>query len=338
MKRVGRLDACMHEMTADALQRDLLSAYGSLLERRARRRRALRTAAVASALVLVLAGAAFGTAALLGWPAPAHVKKELAAVDQGLPADLRLNPDVEHARAVASTESATLYAANLAGGGSCTEIVTAGDRSRGATCTTAAQLASRALDVALPSDDGAGPDALVTLGGRINNASGTSLEIIYVDGSSDRIPLGDDRYFLFEVPLGQRASVRASGFELVARRTDGSVIGRTTIPASWDDAAVPDEEAPLYVSTRSDESDFTKVYGLEGHVGAAGAETLELDYGDAAPVQIPLRTDGSFEYTLPAGRIDDFMQPRTLVARDRQGRVVASTTVAAVAYWRGRGR
>jgi hypothetical protein len=103
-------------MTADALQQDLVSAYASLLERRARRGRQLRAATLACVAVLVLAGAAFGTAALLGWPAPEHVKKDLAAVDQGLPADLRLNPDVEHARAVASTGSSTLYAADLAPG------------------------------------------------------------------------------------------------------------------------------------------------------------------------------------------------------------------------------
>ena len=97
-------------------------------------------------------------------------------------------------------------------------------------------------------------------------------------------------------------------------------------------------EAPHYVRTPSDESAFTKVYGLEGHVGAPGARTIELDYGDGTSVSIPLREDGSHEYTVPVGRIDDFMQPRTLVARDAKGDVVATAPVAAVAYWRGRDR
>jgi hypothetical protein len=322
----------------DALRDDLLAAYGGLLAQRRRRLRLARTAAIASAAGLVLAGAGLGAAALFGWPAPLHVKEELAAVDRGLPADLRLNPDVEHARAVASTGSSTLYAASLRDGGSCTEIVTAGERGRGATCTTGAELASRPLDVTLPFDDGAAADAPLVLGGRINVEADASLELLYTDGSSDPVPLGDDRYFVFEVPAAHRASVRSSGFALIARDRDGSVVARTTVPADWDDPAIPDEQAPLYVSTRSDESDFTKVYGLEGHVGAAGAATLELDYGDGTHTAIPLHPDGSYEYMLPPERVDDFMQPRTLVARAANGRVVASATVAAVAYWRARER
>jgi len=325
-------------LTEDALRSDLLAAYGGLLARRRHRLALVRGVAVCSLAVLALAGAAFGTAALLGWPAPPHVKKEIAAVDQGLPADLRLNPDVEHARAVAATETATLYAASLRDGGSCTEMVTGGDRGRGATCTTGAQRGWRPLDVTMPSDDQAGPDSPVVVGGRVNAEAGASLHVLYADGSTDPFPLGDDRYFLFEIPAAHRASVHASGLELVAEDAHESVVGRATVPADWDDPAVPDEQAPLYVSTRSDESDFTKVYGVEGHVSAAGAARLELDYGDGMRVSIALQPDGSYEYAVPADRIDDFMQPRTLSALDDHGRVVASAAVAAVAYWRGRDR
>lgn len=325
-------------MTDDALRSDLLVAYSGLLSRRRRRRALARGVVVCSLGVLVLAGAAFGTAALLGWPAPPHVKKEIAAVDQGLPADLRLNPDVEHARAVAATETATLYAASLHDGGSCTELVTAGDRGRGATCTTGAQADSRPLDVTMPFDDEAGPDSPVAVGGRVNAESGTSLQVVYADGSREAIPFGDDRYFLFEIPAAHRASVHASGLELVARDEHGAVVARGTVPADWDDPAVPDEQAQLYVSTRSDESDFTKVYGLEGHVGAAEAARLELEYGDGTRVLIPLQADGSYDYTVPADRYGDFMQPRQLIALDNGGQVVASAWVAAVAYWRGQER
>jgi len=294
--------------------------------------------AIASALALALTGAGFGAAALFGWPAPQHVKNEIAAVDRGLPADLRLNPDVEHARAVAATETATLYAASLHDGGSCTEIVTAGDRSRGATCATGSQINSRPLDVTMPFDDRAGADSPVVVGGRVNVEAGTSLEVRYADGSSDAIPIGDDRYFLFEIPSAHRASVHSSGLELMARDEQGSVVARGTVPGDWDDAAVPDEQAPLYVSTRSDESDFTKVYGLEGHASAPGAVRLELDYGDGARVSIPLQSDGSYLYTVPSDRVGDFMQPRELSALDEHGHIVASTRVAAVAFWRGHER
>jgi hypothetical protein len=324
-------------MVTDALRHDLIAAYGSHLEQRRRRRRLARATAIACAGGLVLAGAGLGAAALLGWPAPAHVKQELAAVDRGLPTDLRLNPDVENARAVAATASATLYAASLRDGGSCTEIVAAGERGRGATCTTGAQLAARALEMTVPSDN-ADPQGPVVVGGRINAASGASLETVYADGSTETVELGDDRYFLFEVPPAHRASVHESGLELIARDGGGTVVGRARLPADWDDPAVPDEQSPLYVSTRSDESDFTKVYGLEGHVGAAGAATLQLDYGDGTHAAIPLQPNGSYEYTVPPGRVDDFMRPRTLVARAADGRVVATATVAAVAYWRARER
>ena len=115
-------------------------------------------------------------------------------------------------------------------------------------------------------------------------------------------------------------------------------MARSSVPPDWDDEAVPDEAVPLYVGTRSDESDFTKVYGLEGHVSAPDAVSLELDYGDGDTARIPVRGDGSFEYTVPPNRVDDFMQPRTVVARNDAGEVVASRPVAAVAYWRGRER
>jgi hypothetical protein len=320
------------EVIHDALHHDLLGAYGARLAR-ARHRKLI--CAFAAAGALVLAGAAVGASALFGWPAPPHVKQEIAAVDQGMPADLRLNPDVEHARAVAATESATLYAAALRDGGSCTEIVTPGERGRGATCS---KPSAEALEVTMPFDDEAGPDAPVVVGGRVNVATGSSLRVRYHDGAGDEIPLGDDRYFLFEIPAEHLASVHEDGLELTAQDEQASVVGRVTIPADWDGPAVADDQAPLYVSTRSDASDFTKVYGLEGHVSAAGAARLELEYGDGTRTVIPIEADGSYEYAVPASRVEDFMQPRHLVALDEQGQEVASAWVAAVAYWRSRER
>src|SRR3954463_15449726 len=115
----------------ELLGTDLVVAYGRLIERRRQRRRRARGGLIGVVGALALAGTAFGAARVLGWPAPEHVRNDLSAVDQGLPADLRLSPDVSHARAVASTGDVTLYAASLKGGGYCTEIVTPGDRGRG---------------------------------------------------------------------------------------------------------------------------------------------------------------------------------------------------------------
>ena len=200
----------------DALGHDLLTAYSQLLVRRARRRRTVLVSTVAVAGVLVLGTAALGAAHLLGWPAPEHVRKDIAAVNRGLPEDLRLNPDVEHARAVAATANGTLYAASLKDGGSCTEIVTAGERGRGATCSTAADREQQPIGLVAPFDDGAGPDAPIVLGGRVNDPDASSLEAVYGDGTHEQVALGDDRYYLLEVPADDRASVHESGMELVA--------------------------------------------------------------------------------------------------------------------------
>jgi len=69
-------------------------------------------------------------------------------------------------------------------------------------------------------------------------------------------------------------------------------------------------------------------------VGAPAAVKLELSYGDG-DVTIAIAPDRSFDYTVPPEHVDDFMQPRALRALDGEGHVVASTYVAAVAYWRG---
>jgi hypothetical protein len=125
--------------------------------------------------------------------------------------------------------------------------------------------------------------------------------------------------------------------KLIVRDSDGTVRAQTSIPADWDGPAVSDKTRPLFVSTRSDSSDFTKVYGIEGHVGAPGAVSLELQYLDGAKATIPIENGGYF-YTVPSSRVDDFMRPQGMVALDRDGNVVAQAPVAAVAYWAGRER
>lgn len=320
----------------EALESDLLAGYTKFVARKQRSRRLAGVAAVAAAAALMLAGAAFGAAALLGWPAPAHVKQDLAAVDKGLPADLRLNPDVESARAVASDGSATLYAASLRDGGSCSELVTDSNRARGATCETAADQAAHPLDLVAP-DEQAGPNTSIVLGGRITTPTAESLEAQYADGSTDAVKLGSDGYFVFVVPGAHQSSVHSSGLEMVARDHEGATVARSVLPADWDDPAVSDDQAPLYVSTRSDESDFTKVYGIEGHVSAPGVVKLELAYADGSTALIPV-ADGSFDFAIPSEHIGDFMQPRLLRALNTDGVTVTTTEVAAVAYWRGHER
>ena len=317
----------------DAVWADLRDGIERLVARRRRRQRRMIVAATLASGLLAAVSTAVGASKLLGWPAPEHVRQDIASVDAGLPADLRLNPDVQNARAVAATHATTLYAADLSDGGHCTEIVTGEGRGRGAICRTAADLAQEPIEVTLPSDDNTAARGPVTLAGRVN-VDARRLEVGYGDITRD-IPVGEDGYFVFDVPDGDRAIAHSSDLVVSVRGTNGRVLARVVIPNSWDEPAVPDERAPLYVSTRSDERDFTKVYGLEGHVSAQGATKLELRYDDGTVAAIPIDAHGSFLYLIPASRSGSFMRPQGVVALDARGNVVARAVVAAVAYWRG---
>jgi hypothetical protein len=317
----------------EELGADLRSGIEGLIARRRLRRRLLVAVSTVASAALVAGGVAVGASQLFGWPAPGNVRNDIAGVDRGLPEDMRLNPDVQNARAVAATDSSTLYAADLRDGGHCTEIVTDGARGRGAVCRTAAELSQQPVELTLPSDAGANASTPITIGGRLNIPA-RRVEMTY-GGFADEIPLGDDNYFVFDVPAGRLAAGHASALVVVARDDKGRVVARATVPNDWDAPAVSDERQPLFVSTRSSESDFTKVYGIEGHVGAEGADHLELTYDDGETVQIPIDAGRSFLYTVPPSRVGAFMRPQLLVARNSRGKVVAEARVAAVAFWRG---
>jgi hypothetical protein len=321
------------------LEKDLTLGYAALLERRRRRARARHIALAVTATALAVTAAAAASIRLFGWPAPAHVKADIAAVDQGMPEDLRLRPDVERARAVAQSGDSTLFVADLKGGGHCYEIVTFGDRGRGATCRTAGDLMAQPLELTLPSDDSGLDTAPVTVGGRINLKNASRLRVRYGPaGATNQIPLGADGYFVFNVPEEHRADAHRSALFFSAANDKGVVLASATVPADWDGPAHADTEQPIFVNTRSDSNDFTKVYEISGHVNIDGAVELELSYRDGAQAKIPLQAHNDYSYVVPAGRIDDFMVPQTLSARDRLGHVLAQASVAAVAYWHGRNR
>ena len=222
-------------------------------------RRPARIALVAGLLV-VGGGVAAGAAAILGQPAPRAVKHDLKSVDAGLPADLALNPDAQGARAVASNGSSTLYAATLKDGGYCMELVVGG-RARGAVCTTAAQ--EQPIGLTVPFGDPAINSSPITAGGRVNASAATTLSIRFPDATEASVPLGEDGFFVYDVPADKLASVHRGGFVLVARDADGAEVGEAPLPADFD-GGPRDEDQPLFVSTISDGSDLTKVLGVEG--------------------------------------------------------------------------
>ncbi len=252
-----------------------------------------------------------------------------------MPADLRYNPDLANARAVAATRSAALYAADLRDGGYCIEVATEGDRPRGGTCVHSSASTDQPIEVIAPIP--ANEDAPLLVGGHLNGANLTTLRVRYTQNTSQVVTLGLDRYFLLEVPGDQRAIALDDGLELLGLDADGRVAAHVSVPPLRDDDdAKLDEKQPIFVSTVSDGSDFTLVLGIEGRVNVNGFATLELTYPDRTTVAIPT-THGSYRFNLPTDRRDDFARAfGVLTARDSSGRPLATAPVASVAAWRAR--
>jgi hypothetical protein len=302
-----------------------------------RRGRRSRLVAVAVAAVLV-GGAAAAAAAVLGRPAPDPVRAHLAELDRGMPPDLRYNPNLDNARAVAATASGALYAADLPDGGYCIETTSAYDQPRGATCLRGPQASVRPVEVLapIPPND----QAPLLIGGRLNGADLKTLEVAYGGGAASPIRLGLDRYFLIQVPATDQATALADGVQLIALNSHRQVAARVPVPPLRDNdpqGNAHDRQQPIYISTISDATDFTLVFGIEGQVNLPGYTTLELTYPDGSVVRIPTDTHGGYNFSLPPDRRDDFARSfGVLTARNAAGQALDTAPVGSVAAWRAR--
>ncbi len=317
---------------ADAVLRTIVSSEIPVVDDKASHHRVARVLLLAAALVLAAAaGAAAGE--ILGQPAPATVQRDIANVDEGMPADLRLNPDVQDARLAAVAGEASLYSATLADGGYCFEIVTVAEGPRGAVCTPGPSVGSLPIEITAPFIDPITASSPIVVGGRVNVAAST-LEARFADGATEPIALGADGFYLVVVPADELARAHANGFELQARDATGLVTGSSSVPPS--DTRSPqatDRLMPIFVSTISTHEDFTKVLGVEGRVNIENATHLELRYPDMTTVRIPIDEQGRYYYLLPAARQDDLAERLgTLTAFDANGDQVATAPVASVAY------
>jgi hypothetical protein len=311
------------------------AAYTRVARRATRRRRALL--ALPIVLMLTLAGAA-AAASLLGQPAPEVVKERLGELDQGMPADLRLNPEIAHARSVATDGASTLYLAELRDGGYCLAIVTADGRERGTPCDARPNGSQRAIDVSLPSDERGGPDAPVVLGGRVNAAGATRLELRYVDGVSVDIALATGGFFVYDVPADRRAEAHGHSLTLVALDAGGREVARIAIPADWDGPAQLSTAPIGDLTTRSDSSDFTLVLGIDGVVDPNRVKRLELRWPDGSTTAIGIGRSGGFGYAFPAARVHQLADAvATLVAYGANDTVVDSEPITSVAAKRAVG-
>ena len=310
---------------------ELMDRDDSIVIRRSRRR-----LAVAAGTGTVVLGVATAVAAggLLGGSAPDPVKQHLAALDAGMPADLRYNPDLDHARAVAATNSATLYMADTADGGYCLEVASNAVRPRGATCVSAITAGRLPLEISAPIPAATDP---VLVAGRANDARITSMAVQYADGSTQPIPFGLDRTWLFEVPATERDAALGAGLTVVGSDAAGNVLANSTVPPLTDDdpsGTVGEHAQPIFVSTISDGTDLTLVRGIEGRINIA-ATTLTLRYPDGTTTPIDLADDGTYRYDVPTEHQHDFAaRAGVLVASDANGSELATTPVGSVAYWR----
>ena len=321
----------------EAILADLRPAAQRLAVARRRRRRVARTASLAAAVAGLLATAALGATALLGRPAPESVKRSLAEVDRGMPADLQRHPDIESAHSVAVSGDSTVYFAQLAGGGYCAELVT-GTRPRGAVCSTAAQTDKTRIGVTVPFTDPITDTSPVSVSGHVSVAGARTIQLVYPDHATDAVPISPERFYVAEVPDRHLAAVHRKGLLLIARGAGGEPLAQAVVPA---DAITPPTEAqrpkdPIEIDTISDGSDFTRMLGVRGTVQIPGATRLRLRYPDGHFAAIPMK-GRAYRYTVPRAHQDDFATaPGTIEALDASGAKVGERKVASVAYWHRR--
>ena len=323
----------------EAILADLMPAAERLAAGRRARRRMIRLVAAAVAALALASSAALAGLAVLGSEAPPAVKRDLLAVDSGMPRDLRLNPDVRSAHAVAATRDSIVYFAALEDGGYCAELVTAAAGPRGAICSTAGEIQRSGMSVTVPFTDPVRPDSPVTVSGRVASPNAVSVELVYPDSGSDSVELGERGFYVADVPQNHLAAVHEHGLMLIARDQDGKPLTQAVIPT---DAITPPSEAErphdaLELDTVSTESDFTRVLRVRGRLYVSGVDHVTLRYSDGESVRLPL--DGRrFDYAVPAVRQHDLITPGVVTAWAADGRALARRPVAAVAFWRTRER
>jgi hypothetical protein len=324
----------------DDLRAALRSGVERLISEQTRRRRTRRMLALVCGALVSVSGLALAAATFVSSPAPSSVKSNLAAVDAGMPAALRLNPDVNNAHSVASTRASTLWLADLADGGRCLELTTTYyPNVRAPGCTTGAELDKSPIAATLPNDDHAEPSAPVVIAGHVDPASAASLSLVVSGGRTIPVPFGAERFYVIDLTGADAADIRAHRVSLVADDAAGTEVARVTVPSDWDaSAADVERQTTTDVTTRSDSSDFTKVLGIDGVLRDPKPASLQLVYDRDHTVEITLSPDGNFHYDVPKDRQGDFMTPRHLVGRDAQGQLVVDQPVAAVAYWRSKNR
>jgi len=296
-----------------------------------RRRHVRRVVAGGLAVAVVGAGSAVAARALLGDPAPPAVRSSISAVDEGMPADLRLQPDVAHARSVARDGDAVLYAADLKDGGECTELALAG-RPAGAICVRGGAERSP-IDASIPGtpEDVTSP---VVVGGRINVAADHAALVL--DGGR-QIPMALEPGGYFVAALGATDSATARRGLAVQATLDGALVASVDLS----DAFTPERPSaePISLELVSGDGDLVAVVAVHGSVTVPGAVAVRLVYPDGEFESVPIGPGGRYDLVLPVERRGALAErPGRIVAIDADGHELASRAVAAVSWWRAHQR
>ncbi len=297
----------------------------------ARRHRARRVTAVVLTGVALAAGGAAAAQVLVGDAAPPAVQASLGGVDEGMPPDLRLNPDVANARSVAVDRDAVLYAADLPGGGVCTEIATAG-KPNGAVCRPSTQPPAP-IDATIPGTPEGASGVPVVVGGRVN--LGADAVALVIGGRRLAVTMQPDGYYVVELDAPDSAAAR-QGLRIEATR-DGNLVASLDVSDAF--TSEVGHVDPIGLEMVSGEGDLTKVVSVYGTVQDATAVTIRLIYPDGSTADAPIGADGRYELTLAPDRQGALASaPGRLVAVDASGKELASRTVAAVSWWEQRSR
>lgn len=319
------------EAAVDAVWQQLEPGIATLLAERRhtsrfRSRRRSGWIAVGVGLVGVGVGGTAAARMLTGQPAPIPVQDDIAAVDEGMPADLRLNPDVTNARSVASDGDAVLYAADLKDGGVCTEVAL-GAAPLGAVCRKPAQ-PTQAIEVTVPGIPERS-DPRVIIAGRVN-VKADRANVVFADGSQRPVRIESAGFYVIEL-TGADAEAARLGSTVQALR-DGAVIATVDVSAAF--VEEPANSETLSLEMVSGPGDLTEVIRVYGTVRVPGGVRVLLIYPDGGTESTSINGDSSYQLTLAADRRRALADaPGRLVVVDLHGLELASRPVAAVSWW-----
>ena len=98
---------------------------------------------------------------------------------------------MDEARAVAATGDSVVYYAPLAGGGYCAELVTRGDAAARSRLLHGRRHRREGMSVTVPFTDPVTDDSPVTVSGRVSRRGAAAVELVYPDGGTDSVALGE---------------------------------------------------------------------------------------------------------------------------------------------------